>query len=301
MGGLQSVENEAMRIVTGAAKPTSCETMRFWLGLLSIRERRQLAVENDFLKAVTVWSHPLHQHLRDREDTMIQQRLKTVRSWVIDARESIETFCSVKNISENPWIPLNNNDGSLGRIGDRTWMQRNSRLNTSDILEWLDQEQASVVIATDGSIRDDVTAWGGAVWKEGRECFTWSTARHGHSSSFHSEAEAFENALVWCADNTTAEDKTIILTDSLSLVNKMEGGMIKKSWTEHIKKIKSAMHITYIPGHAGIPFNEKADQLAGEALPIGVLDMEPADITAALKKEAKKREIQIQQQYWSTE
>ena len=98
-----------------------------------------------------------------------------------------------------------------------------------------------------------------------------STARHGSSSSFRSESEAFEDALAWIIQNTTPHDKVAILTDSLSLVSKVESGMVKKPWLEYFKKIKAIVILAYIPSHCGIPVNERADQLARNAVPIGEL------------------------------
>ncbi len=44
------------------------------------------------------------------------------------------------------------------RVGNRGWRERDS-----EISEWLEEKILSVIVATDGSIRDDVTAWGGGV------------------------------------------------------------------------------------------------------------------------------------------
>ena len=41
MRKLQQVQNQAMRVVTGAAKPTPCNTLRYWLGLNSVKTRQK--------------------------------------------------------------------------------------------------------------------------------------------------------------------------------------------------------------------------------------------------------------------
>ena len=60
------------------------------------------------------------------------------------------------------------------------------------------------------------------------------------------------------------------------------------------------MIMAYIPGHCGIPFNERADQLAGDAEPIGELSREPADVMSNLKAQTIEMEIRRQSGYWST-
>ena len=104
MSKLQGVQNAAMRIVTGAAKPTSCSALRFWLGLNSITERQKILAAQAFLGALTTASHPLHDELKERKDELVNQRLKTVRSWVKDAREIVETVCTPENIKQIEWI-----------------------------------------------------------------------------------------------------------------------------------------------------------------------------------------------------
>ncbi len=96
------------------------------------------------------------------------------------------------------------------------------------------------------------------------------------------------------------EDKVAILMDSLSLISKIESGNIKQSWRRHIDQLQAQIILRYIPDHSGIPFNERADQLAGEAAPVGDLIREPADIMADLKAKAKFRENQRQDEFWST-
>ena len=80
------------------------------------------------------------------------------------------------------------------------------------------------IVATDVSIREGVTVWGGTVCRDRRIVYEWSATKHGSSISFWSESEALEDALTLLSSNTRSEDNTIILTDSLSLVSKMEGG-----------------------------------------------------------------------------
>ena len=85
----------------------------------------------------------------------------------------------------------------------------------SEVCEWLDREDPNVVIATDGSLRDDVTGWGGVVWRDRNKCFEWSSAKWGRSNSFRAESKALEDAMVVIGGHTSADDKVVVLTDSL--------------------------------------------------------------------------------------
>jgi hypothetical protein len=98
------------------------------------------------------------------------------------------------------------------------------------IEELMEKKSPTTVIATDESIRDDITAQCVAVWKGGKLIYDWSAEKNGRSISYRSECEAIEDALTWLEGNLVASDKTIILTDSLSLVNKLQRKRFKKTW-----------------------------------------------------------------------
>jgi hypothetical protein len=68
-----------------------------------------------------------------------------------------------------------------------------------------------------------------------------------------------EDAFTWLSINSTAIDHVVILTDSLSLVSKLQSGGVKKVWLPLLDTISALTEIIYIPGHAGIHFNERSD------------------------------------------
>ena len=97
------------------------------------------------------------------------------------------------------------------------------------------------------------------------------------------------DALTWMVGNTTEDDHVVILTDSLSLVSKLQRGLIKKDWFLLLRHIPARMEVIYVPGHAGIRYNEKADWLAGKALPFGNLEPTAADIADAISRGGERR------------
>ena len=84
-------------------------------------------------------------------------------------------------------------------------------LNNALIRELLEEKSPTVIIATDGSIRGDTAAWGGAIWRKGRVIFEWSSGRHGKASSYRVECEAMEDAVIWLQANTSDDDRVVIL------------------------------------------------------------------------------------------
>jgi ribonuclease HI len=143
-----------------------------------------------------------------------------------------------------------------------------------------------VVITTDGTIRDDVTAWGVA-------------ARNGRSSRYRSECEAIGDAVVWMTENTTHDDRVAVLTDSLSIVSRLEKHMMMSTWWDSIRVVKAHIICVYVPGHSGITYNEKADKLAGEATVFGDLVHEPDDVIKEMEARLIEQESAVQQESWS--
>jgi hypothetical protein len=80
---LEQVQNETMRIVTGVAKPTSCDSLCFWLRIQRILHQQQLLMSKECMRVCSFKTHPLKQELKEREDMRTNQRLKTVRSLAV--------------------------------------------------------------------------------------------------------------------------------------------------------------------------------------------------------------------------
>jgi hypothetical protein len=91
-----------------------------------------------------------------------------------------------------------------------------------------------------------------------------------------------EDALTWLCINSTDDDRAVILTDSLSLVTKLEHNKFKETWLSIVKNIQGTVESVYTPGHAGVSYNETADKLAGDAVAFGNLDMPASDVIASI-------------------
>jgi ribonuclease HI len=154
----------------------------------------------------------------------------------------------------------------------------------------LEVKALSVIIVTDGSIQDNVTAWGDAIWREGNMVYQWSAGRHGKSSSFRSECEAVEDALTWLDINSLKEDNAVILTYSMSLVTKLQRNRRKGHWYPLVQRMKATLEVIYFPGHAGVRYNERADKLAGAAVAFGDRNRMASDICALIADTIKERE-----------
>lgn len=295
MARLEQVQNESLKIVAGAAKPVARDSLRYWLGVRNVKYQQQYQAARESLRIKSSNSHPLKEGIDSREDTKVNQRLKTVQSRIPKARETVEIICPVENITCNDWVVSNAPNIKTARIVNRGWRERAGEINQSDIEHWLEGCDPDIIVATDGSIREDSTAWGGAVWMKGKKCLEWSTAREGRASSYRSECEAFGDTLVWIANNVEEQDRVVVLSDSMSLISGLEKGLILQSWNCTVSRMKPQITACYIPGHAGISYNGKADHLAGRAEVFGTLQREPSDIMTEINRRLQKAELEQEQ------
>jgi hypothetical protein len=162
----------------------------------SIRNRQTINGAKELMRIASTPSHHLHHEVVSREDELTAQRLTTVRSWINYSRD-IEAVCFIENLHSAEWIYFVCSSFTTDVVGSRVWRERDGAINNALIGELLEEKSSTTIIATDGSIRDNTTAWGGAVWNGDIIIFEWSAGKLGWSSSYRSECEAMEDALGW--------------------------------------------------------------------------------------------------------
>ena len=106
---------------------------------------------------------------------------------------------------------------------------------------------------------------------------------------------------MWLANNTSKNDRVAILSDSLSMISRLEKDLILATWADTLQKIDAHVTACYVPGHAGISFNEHADHLAGTAPVFGELQRDPSDVMAEIDRRIQHEEEQQQMAYYSTQ
>ena len=282
---MDMILNQALKIISGATQKTSGEALRFYLGFHSLKQIYKIKSAKELVRAATTESHPLYDELREATSIRIEPRLKIVKPWSTASLDIVEHISPISTIVKNIWVPYNNNRIVVDIIGSREWRDRSPIINQSEVEAFIETINANIIIATDGSVRENVTAWAGLVWRKKKCIYRWSAAKHGRTSSFRAESEGVEDALFWMSANTSISDSVLLLTDSRSLITRLQCGMVKDSWVEALSNIKSSLRFVYIPGHAGITYNEAADHLASSAWPMGEIHYHPSDIANRLKLE----------------
>lgn len=91
----------------------------------------------------------------------------------------MEEVVPVGNITSDPRVLYNDKPSVVDAVGDRTWRERDGAINNAKVSQYLQAIDANIVFATDGSLHDNITAWGDAVWGNNSKAFEWCAGWHG--------------------------------------------------------------------------------------------------------------------------
>lgn len=125
--------------------------------------------------------------------------------------------------------------------------------------EVVERYRGDRAVYTDGSLKDDVV---GSGFVDGATRISYRLPEQ--CSVFSAEAFAIRECLVKTAGE---ERRTVIYSDSFSVLAAVEGGFSKHPWVQQIEALMQNREVVlvWIPGHAGIAGNDLADEAAKTA------------------------------------
>ena len=290
---LERIQNEAIIIILGCPKDTPAVAMRFLLDLPTISHRIETWRVRSFLKINANKDHPLHEELSKEKGC----RLKRGRSWLSQAESTLRNICEPSGIEPGEeWIAVPPQFQTAFTV--ITSIKKNCEQTPSPVnaeVESLLNDNANetdAVVYTDGSvIRQQRCAWAFSARSGGKIIGEVSGAYATTTSSLTMEVRAVTEAVTWLASHDFA--RVFILSDSMSMIRKVESGMVRRNWVEALVQtgIKEITFI-FVPGHAGVSGNERADRLAGMATVSEGAAMDRNDILNALRESFRTEEFQ---------
>jgi hypothetical protein len=100
---LERIQNEAMRIILGCPRDTSCRAMRYLLDFSTIQNRISLCRTRAYLRISADTQHPLHSEITSKKGN----RLKRGKSWIGQAVDIIQQVCAINDIQEGEkWVRI---------------------------------------------------------------------------------------------------------------------------------------------------------------------------------------------------
>ena len=140
------------------------------------------------------------------------------------------------------------------------------------------------VCFTDGSVkRGEQSGWAYSVRVGGETVAEKSGAVELTTSSMSMEIKAITEVLAFLEES--AFRRAVIVTDSMSTLQKIRKKLLYSDWVSHINASNlQALTWIFCPGHSGVLGNERADRLAGTAEINNECTLDPPAVIAHVKE-----------------
>ena len=272
---MDKVQNQALRIITGAMRSTPIKEMERLTGIQPLNQRREAKIMAQAEKFRCLPDHPMKQKL----DSLTKNRLKR-SSFVHESKRLSRQY---RDQLPNDVLPLRATDSPEPWVADQPDIKVYTtvpHLITGDELD--DKVKRALTLAmiaerypqeawahvyTDGSATNAV-ADGGAgisvVFPDG-EITERSVPTGKHCTNYRAEAEALMQAASTVHDSDKEPHQVVFLSDALSVLQAYQNNKLP-SLTEALQEVARGRRVVlqWIPAHCGVPGNEQADRLAKE-------------------------------------
>lgn len=258
---INTIYNAAIRTSLGALRTSPIESIHKEAGTYLLSERISELTTKHILKVKSNIDHPNHQiaNTITSNNNRLKSGIQKAIEALITENYPLDKLQTTKKVTFPPWHLHNfQTDTTLATNTNKT---TNPLIQKSKSLQLIDKYNEFKKIYTDGSKTNLSSSYG----IHSKDLHIEKRVKlNPNTSIFNAEAQAIVNAI----EIHNPAEKTLILTDSLSVVKGIES---RNQSTENIILIKqklinhSNLKIAWIPSHIGIQGNEKADQLANEA------------------------------------
>ena len=226
----------------------------------------------------------------------MKNRLKKGKSWMGRAQDIIQEVCVLEDIEPgeewSPWPVGSSRACSVIITLNRECRQLNPVSVEAEVqaLIFENSSVGDVVIYTDGSVVQHTrSSWAFTAQVGGRTIKEDSGAVAVTTSSLTVEVMAVTKAMAWL--ETQAFTGVCFLSDSMSMLRKIEKGRFRRHWLASLERSQLAqISFIFVPGHAGVRGNERADWLAGTAAVACGHAMDRADIINALRDAGREKD-----------
>ena len=283
------IQNQAMRIMTGAMRSTPVTTLETVTGLQTLDNRRNNKVLSQAAKFKRLPDHPMHERLNNPTKGRLKRSSFIHQSRLLERRDPELLDHEVRKILPYTVTPswerhkLPTITKTIpGIISKDSQSDIARRSLTLDYIHTNFPENEWTHAFTDGSATEATRDGGGGVYIKFREEELHISIPTGkYSTNFRAEATALKTAATEIRKNIhKGHRKVAIFSDALSVLDALQNPR-KRELNElllSLTQLSSEAEVTlqWIPAHCGVHGNETADALAKEG---GRLDQEDKSVT----------------------
>ena len=269
---LDKVQNQALRIITGAMRSTPIKAMEQLTNIQPLNQRREAKIMAQAEKFRCLPDHPMKHKL----DSLTKNRLKR-SSFVHESKRLSRQY---KDQLPKDILPLRATDSPEPWAAD----QPDIEVYTT-VPQLIPDEQGEVVkkaltltmiaerypqeawthVYTDGSATNAVADGGAGItvkFPDG-ETTDSSLPTGKYCTSYRAEAEALVQAASTVQTSENESHQVVFLSDALSVLQALQNNKLP-SLSKALQEIACHRRVAlqWIPAHCGVPGNEQADQLA---------------------------------------
>ena len=304
------IQNQAMRIMTGAMCSTPISCLETITGLQSLEERCDIKVLTQDEKFKRLQNHPMSNITRRPKTRLLRTSF----------------FKESKNLrEEDPTLADQTPEPLLQASSLPPWKDHTIKIRTEipgieskniqpehvrktvalDYLQNTYNQEIWTEVYTDGSATEATRDGGAGVYikyNEGEARHSYAAGKY--SSNYRAEAVAMTKAADELSSNANEiKPNVVILTDALSVLDGLKNGKEKCLDPLHkaLAKLSSKANVTlqWIPAHCGIPGNEIADALAKEGSRLEQTDRTTTyqEVKTYIKRSSKSRWMAMHRDY----
>ena len=270
---MDKVQNQALRLITGAMRSTPIQAMEKTTGIQPLQDRRKakIAIQSERFKCQE--KHPMKSKL----EGLTRNRLKR-ESFVHKAKTISRAYLGHLPTQTSPPLLNKSNPWKDDRSDKVTICTRIPKISSEDpqadfIKRNIAEEHCDerypkdswIRAYSDGSATDAVKDGGAGVYIKYHDGNTISKATPTgvHCSNYRAEVQALKLAVETVQNGPQDCKQVVFLTDALSVLEALSNK--KEQELLDLLELLSRTHrvsLQWIPAHCGIRGNEEADQLA---------------------------------------